>query len=264
MHRGTEIAHGGAAKASPESLLTLPFHPVNFLDLFEHLNDVYFYIKDTESRWLGCNAANLSLFNAADKSEIIGKTDWDFYPEQIAREIIEDDQHVIQTGRSIINKFEVIVDEFLRLVWVTTTKMPARGPDGRICGLMGLTRVVDTTGMLPPGAGRFAEVIEHIEQNYRGSLEVSHLARIACLSESQFRKRFVKLFKMSPQKFITRIRVQTAAKLLAGGAVPIAEVALQCGFCDQSYFTRQFSSFFGISPKKYRDRWTVSGGGQKF
>lgn len=228
--------------------------PVNMAELFEHLSGVYFYLKDTSSRWLACNAATLTLFNAAGKSDVIGKSDWDFYPEQIAREIIEDDRTVIETGRPIVNKLEVIVDEYCRLVWVSTTKIPAQNEEGAICGLMGLTRVVDTTGMLPAGSDRFAKVIEYIEANYRGSLEVAELARIACLSESQFRKRFVKLFKISPQQFITRIRVQTAAKLLAGTDTAIAEVALKCGFCDQSYFTRQFSGFFGISPKKYRDR----------
>lgn len=239
--------------AGPDFSGLPPLGPVNVADLFEHLDDVYFYIKDTHSRWLGCNASNLALFNAVDRSEIIGKSDWDFYPEQIAREIIEDDRRVIETGRPLVDKFEVIIDEYFRLVWVSTTKIPARDADGKICGLMGLTRMVDATGMLPAGAERFARVIAHVEQNYRGALEVSELARIACLSESQFRKRFALLFRMSPQKFITRMRVQTAAKLLAAGSVPLAEVALQCGFCDQSYFTRQFSSLFGISPKKYRD-----------
>lgn len=242
------------AGVGPASL-PAAFNPVNIADLFEHLDDVYFYLKDAESRWLSCNAANLALFNAVDRSEIIGKSDWDFYPEQIAREIIEDDRQVIQTGKPLIDKFEVIIDEYFRLIWVSTTKIPALDAQGRICGLMGLTRVVDTTGMLPAGTERFARVIAHIEHNYRGTLEVSELAKIACLSESQFRKRFAKLFKMSPQKFITRIRVQTAAKLLTAGSVPLAEVALQCGFCDQSYFTRQFSTFFGVTPKKYRDRW---------
>ncbi len=232
----------------------LAMPPVNMPELFEHLSGVYFYIKDAGSRWLACNAATLTLFNAAGKSDVIGKSDWDFYPEQIAREIIEDDRAVIETGRPIVNKLEVIIDEYCRLVWVSTTKIPARDETGAIYGLMGLTRVVDTTGMLPAGSDRFAKVIDYIEANYRGSLEVSELARIACLSESQFRKRFVKLFKISPQQFITRIRVQTAAKLLAGTDTAIAEVALKCGFCDQSYFTRQFSGFFGISPKKYRDR----------
>ena len=161
---------------------------------------------------------------------------------------------MIETGVPIINKLEVIVDQAGRLLWVLTTKTAARDKHGRICGLMGLTRAVDTTDMLPEGYRQFSKVITHVEERYKTSLEVSELARIACLSESQFRKRFVKMFKISPSKFVNRIRVQTAAKLLLSGDDPIAEIALQCGFCDQSYFTRQFSSFFGLTPKRYRDR----------
>lgn len=228
--------------------------PDNLPEILEHLADVYFYVKDVHSRWRECNSAALTLFNAAKKSDVLGKTDWDFYPERIAKEIIQDDRSVIESGRSIVNKLEVIVDETGRLLWVLTTKTPARDRGGRICGLMGLTRPVGTTDMLPEDYRQFSKVIDYIEGHYRASLEVSELARIACLSESQFRKRFVKLFKISPSKFINRIRVQTAAKLLLSGDAAIAEIALQCGFCDQSYFTRQFSNFFGLTPKKYRDR----------
>jgi AraC-like DNA-binding protein len=42
--------------------------------------------------------------------------------------------------------------------------------------------------------------------------------------------------------------------MLLSSKEPISEIALQCGFCDQSYFTRQFSHFFGLTPKRYRDR----------
>jgi len=233
---------------------TVFFDPDNLPEILDHLADVYFYLKDVNSRWQECNSAALTLFNAAKKSDVVGKTDWDFYPEPIAREIIQDDRSVIETGRPIVNKLEVIVDQTGRLLWVLTTKRPARNRDGRICGVMGLTRPVGTTDMLPEGYRQFSKVIAHVEDHYRTPLEVSELARIACLSESQFRKRFVKLFKISPSKFINRIRVQTAAKLLLSGDAPIAEIALQCGFCDQSYFTRQFSNFFGLTPKRYRDR----------
>jgi AraC-like DNA-binding protein len=233
---------------------TLPCDPDNLPEILDHLADVYFYLKDVNSRWQDCNSAALTLFNAGKKSDVVGKTDWDFYPEQIAREIIQDDRLVIETGRPIVNKLEVIVDQSGRLLWVLTTKTPARDRSGRICGLMGLTRPVDTTDMLPEGYRQFSKVIAHVESRYRTSLEVSELAQIACLSESQFRKRFVKLFKIPPSKFINRIRVQTAAKLLLSSDDPIAEIALQCGFCDQSYFTRQFSGFFGLTPKRYRNR----------
>ena len=228
--------------------------PDNLPEILDHLADVYFYVKDVNSKWQECNSATLTLFNAAHKSDVLGKADWDFYPEQIAREIIEDDRSVIETGRPIVNKLEVIVDEGGHLLWVLTTKTPARNRQGEICGVMGLTRPVGTTDMLPNGYRQFSKVIDHVEEHYRSALEVSELARIAGLSESQFRKRFMKLFKISPLKFITRIRVQTAAKLLLSSDAPIADIALKCGFCDQSYLTRQFSSFFGMTPKKYRDR----------
>jgi AraC-like DNA-binding protein len=243
----TEVSH-------EERDASVPFDPANVPEILDHLADVYFYLKDVNSRWQECNSATLTLFNAAKKSDVVGKTDWDFYPEPIAREIIQDDRSVIETGRPIVNKLEVIVDQTGRLLWVLTTKRPARNRDGRICGVMGLTRPVGTTDMLPEGYRQFSKVIAHVEERYRTPLEVSELARIACLSESQFRKRFVKLFKISPSKFINRIRVQTAAKLLLSSDAQIAEIALQCGFCDQSYFTRQFSNFFGLTPKRYRDR----------
>ncbi len=246
--------HAKVAVSQSERDAVLACDPDNLPEILDHLADVYFYLKDVNSRWQECNSAALTLFNAAKKSDVVGKTDWDFYPEQIAREIIQDDRSVIETGRPIVNKLEVIVDQSGRLLWVLTTKRPARDREGRICGVMGLTRPVGTTDMLPEGYRQFSKVIAYVEEHYRTPLEVSELARIACLSESQFRKRFVKLFKISPSKFINRIRVQTAAKLLLSSDAAIAEIALQCGFCDQSYFTRQFSHFFGLTPKRYRDR----------
>jgi AraC-like DNA-binding protein len=242
----------GAAH-DPRRDAVIACEPDNLPEILDHLADVYFYVKDVDSRWQECNSAILTLFNAGKKADVLGKTDWDFYPEQIAREIIQDDRSVIESGHPIVNKLEVIVDESGRLLWVLTTKTAARNREGRICGVMGLTRPVGTTDMLPEGYRQFSRVIAYVEDRYRTSLEVSELARIACLSESQFRKRFVKLFKISPSKFINRIRVQTAAKLLLSSDAPIAEIALQCGFCDQSYFTRQFSHFFGLPPKRYRD-----------
>ena len=249
----SQVQRGGRSRYR-ERDAAVPCDPANYPEILEHLADVYFYVKDVNSRWQECNSAALTLFNAARKSDVLGKTDWDFYPDQIAKEIIQDDRFVIECERPIINKLEIIVDETGRLLWVLTTKTPARNKEGRICGVMGLTRPVSTTDMLPEDYRQFSKVIDYVESHYRSSIEVSELARIACLSESQFRKRFVKLFKISPSKFINRIRVQTAAKLLLSADVSIAGVALQCGFCDQSYFTRQFSNFFGLTPKKYRDR----------
>ena len=93
--------------------------------------------------------------------------------------------------------------EFLGAVASAALVPPIRG--------IAQVRAIETD-MLPEGYHQFSKVISYVEERYRASLEVSELARIACLSESQFRKRFVKLFKIAPSKFINRIRVQTAAK----------------------------------------------------
>src|SRR3954453_8687517 len=87
-----------------------PCPPDNLPEILDHLADVYFYVKDIESRWQECNSATLTLFNASGKAEVLGKTDWDFYPEEIAREIIQDDRAVIESGRPLVNKLEVIVN----------------------------------------------------------------------------------------------------------------------------------------------------------
>ncbi|HEY2979701.1 MAG TPA: hypothetical protein VGJ22_00850, partial [Anaerolineales bacterium] len=46
--------------------------PDNLPEILEHLADVYFYVKDVNSRWRECNSATLTLFNAAKKSEVLG------------------------------------------------------------------------------------------------------------------------------------------------------------------------------------------------
>src|SRR5262245_8838632 len=155
------------------SSASLPCSPDNLPEILDHLPDVYFYVKDVESRWQECNSATLTLFNASRKAEVLGKTDWDFYPEEIAREIIQDDRSVIESGNPIVNKLEVIVNEAGRLLWVLTTKTPARNRQGQICGLIGLTRPVGATDMLPESYRQFSRVIDHVEQHYRTSLEVS-------------------------------------------------------------------------------------------
>ncbi len=256
MHRLKASKAGNSIRVNAEALQL--FRPENLLRLFEHLPQVYFYMKDNNSTWVECNAATLSLFNMAQKSDVVGKTDRAFYPENIAAEIIADDHSVILSGKPIIDKLEVIIDERGRLLWVLTTKLPARDDQGKICGLMGMTRPVASSNTLPDGYRHMAQVINYVDENYRNPIEVSFLASLAGLSHSHFRKQFARMFKISPQKFITRIRVQTAAKMLSNTNETIVDIAMKCGFCDQSYFTRQFSSIMGVTPKKYRDRWGTS------
>lgn len=224
--------------------------------MFDILPDIYFYIKDSECQFVLCNDATLKLFNLKKKSEIVGKTEYDFFPTRMADPIRHDDLEIMRTGVAIVKRTEVIVDENGQLTWVSTSKLPLYGRAENVLGLMGTTRVLSRTDMLPENYLQFAPVIEFIQSNYHQSIDVANLAAMSHLSVSQFRKRFRQLFNLAPQQFILKVRVQAACHLLSNSDESLATIAAKCGFCDQSYFTRQFSAFLDISPKKYRDTWS--------
>ncbi|MDR3484729.1 MAG: helix-turn-helix domain-containing protein [Bradyrhizobium sp.] len=200
------------------------------------------------------NAQAIQSLNYRDRAEIIGATEFDFFPRQIAETIIDDDQRVMATGERLLNRIEVILDQSGHLVWVATNKVPLFDRNDTVVGLMGITRLISASTDLPAGFRSFQAAINYIQDHLNGDIRMDDLAALSNLSPSQFRKRFRMLFHLSPREFLLRTRLQTAARRLSTTRDPIIYVALDCGFSSQSYFTAQFRAFFGTSPNKYRRR----------
>jgi len=98
------------------------------------------YIKDTESRFLDGNPFQVQVTKAGSRDNLIGKTDFDFYPRDVADIFYKDDQKVIKTGEPVINKEELGFDEDGNIRVKSTTKVPFRDADGNILGLVGIGR----------------------------------------------------------------------------------------------------------------------------
>ena len=95
-------------------------------------------------------------------------------------------------------------------------------------------------------------ITEQLEEN---RVNVDELASALAMSTSQFRRRLTALTGETPQNYITNIRMQKARHLLdTHPELTVLEVALQCGYDDQSSFTRAFKRFFGITPSEYQQR----------
>jgi PAS domain S-box-containing protein len=107
--------------------------------LMDHVPDnVYF--KDLGSRFILCSRAHALTFGCDDPSELVGKTDFDFFSEEHARAAFEDEQRIIRTGEPIIGFEEKETWPDRPDTWVSTTKMPLRNARGEIIGTFGISR----------------------------------------------------------------------------------------------------------------------------
>jgi AraC family transcriptional regulator len=81
---------------------------------------------------------------------------------------------------------------------------------------------------------------------------LSELAALCGLSRSYFVRAFKQITGMPPHRWLLAQRVKRAKELLRGSKLPIVEIAVACGFADQSHLTRVFSRALGISPAAWR------------
>jgi diguanylate cyclase (GGDEF)-like protein/PAS domain S-box-containing protein len=98
------------------------------------------YVKDTQSRFLLANQATASAMGAATATDLIGKTDFDFYPRELAQDFYADDQKVIATGQPLVSRDEHIQEQDGSKRWILTTKVPLVAEDGGIAGIIGIGR----------------------------------------------------------------------------------------------------------------------------
>jgi PAS domain S-box-containing protein len=100
------------------------------------------YSKDLLGRKTLANSADLKNMRIHLEEEALGKDDFAFYPKELAQEFLRDDQQVLSTGASVINKEECIIDEHGEKRWLLTNKLPLRDKKGTIIGLAGVGRDV--------------------------------------------------------------------------------------------------------------------------
>ena len=107
--------------------------------LIDNLPDLIF-AKDAEGRFLLANAPTARHMGAATSDDLLGKTNFDFYPAEMAADLQSTEEKVIKTGESIVALEEPTVDAEGREGWLSTTKVPIRDRGGKIVGLVGIGR----------------------------------------------------------------------------------------------------------------------------
>ena len=106
------------------------------------------------------------------------------------------------------------------------------------------------SGGLTPIQERRAK--ELLRDSISGDLLLSDLARECGLSLTSFSRAFRKTVGTPPHRWIIQQRIELAKAMLRGGSKSLADIALECGFSDQSHFTRFFTAAVGASPGFWR------------
>ncbi|PKP55152.1 hypothetical protein CVT91_16425, partial [Candidatus Atribacteria bacterium HGW-Atribacteria-1] len=121
------------------------------------------YFKDNKNRFVMVNKAKAEHSGVTPKN-IIGKTDFDFLPKEIARQSFADDNYVMKSGRPLIDKIEKIIHLNKTDHWVSVTKVPWYDEEGKIIGTIGITRDITERQ-------KILEKLKESEEKYRNLFE---------------------------------------------------------------------------------------------
>jgi AraC family transcriptional regulator len=110
--------------------------------------------------------------------------------------------------------------------------------------------------MLEPSNGlsgeRLRRVRDYVEAHLDDRLTLSDLAGVACLSPYHFSRSFKQAVGVGPQRYVMQRRLERAKTLMRRTNEPLAEIAQQVGFSDQSHLTSIFRRETGLTPGRYR------------
>ena len=125
---------------------------------------------------------------------------------------------------------------------------PSLGPSGSPVPSNLETHVA--RGGLPAWQAR--RVFAHVKANLSRKIPIRELARLLGLSASHFCRAFKCSFGVSPREYVLRWRIEVAQGLMLTTSEPLSSIAIRCGMCDQSHFTRSFRRVVGQTPYAWR------------
>lgn len=240
-----------AAPAHNRHMEPLPVHidAEQLQKLLDTLPDTVFFIKDTHGRYTHANLTLVRRLGLSRREDVVGRTPAELFPQRLGDAYASQDRRVL-AGHAIHSQLEIHLFPNRAPGWCLTHKTPLRQA-GRVTGLIGLSRDLQQPDGRHPGFARLRRVLDHMDAHFADGVRMQALATLAGLSLSQLERQFHRVFHLTPQQWLTRLRIEAAMAMLQEEN-SIAAIGQACGFSDQSAFSRQFKASVGTTPRDFR------------
>lgn len=206
-----------------------------FNALMDNIPDTI-YFQDTEGRFLRINKAQARLLGVDDPTEALGKTDFDYFPLEVARSFRETEQKLLESGNPILDHILSASRPDGQVIWFSATEAPLYDDQGRIIGLVGISRDItyrkrveaelEIAKERAEGADRaksefLANVSHEIRTPMNGIIGMTELALDTPLSSEQ--REYLTLVKDSADSLLALIN-----DILDFSKIEVGKLALDC------------------------------------
>lgn len=135
------------------------------------------YFKDTESRFIVVSQSMVKNFNVASSADLVGKTDFDFFSSEHAQQAFDDEQQVIETGVPVIREAEKETWPDGTVTWASSIKAPIILDDGRVVGIIGISRDVTQEKLAHDALERHDRLLKKQNDTMRADLENARIVQ---------------------------------------------------------------------------------------
>ena len=223
----------------------------SIVEIFGPLPHVLFCLKRPDGSYAQANRAFALRCGKNHEREVLDRCAIELFPPELARSYEAQDRAVLTTGRPVTNQLERISRPDGTLGWFLTSKSPIHGPGG-IEAVMVVSIDLNAASMRGDSLGSLANVVDRVRTEPGKRWRVAELAKLSGLGIRQLERQMQRVLGVGAKQFLQTTRVEHAAMLLTTNSSTLAAIAEQCGYYDQSQFSREFRSQTGMAPGKYR------------
>lgn len=159
------------------------------LDIIMSNSQDTIYFKDRNTKFIANSKAHANQFGYENPRDLIGKSDFDFFPEEFARKAYLDEMKIMQTGIPILGKEEKLVSSDGTCIWFLASKYPIISDNGEIIGTWGTSRDITSLKLTQENLAKTNDKLEET------NLELQKLSDLDGLSELYNQRKFHKVLE---------------------------------------------------------------------